>query len=242
MQPTYRVLVLTCDKYLPAVRIFAYLLNKYWVPTPNVVISGFTPPAFPLPDNFSFLSVGNQSDFPFERWSDALYVTLEHFQDDLFVLMLEDYWLTRCVNTDAVELVADYMRRHTDILKTDLSTDRLYAAGTNMNYGTHGYLDIIRSNPESAYHMSLWPGMWSNANLLRVLIPHESPHDLEITGTTRLSHNFSDLAVIGTKQNPLSIMLGLRARDYTKVLTEGLKEEDIAFIKENGYLEHWGIQ
>jgi hypothetical protein len=239
--PSFRVLVMTCDKYLPAIKVFAHQLNKYWLPNPQVVVSGFTEPTFNMPNNFSFISVGKQEDFPFNKWSDALYLTLDRFKDDVFVLMLEDYWITRKVNSDAVELIADYMRRNTHILKADLSTDRLYAAGTDMNYDKHEYLDIIKSNPESAYHMSLWPGMWNNDNLLRMLVKNESPHDMEIGGTTRLSHNFPDLTVVGTRQNPLAITLGLRARDHTSVLTDGLPKADFEEVKQLGYLQSWGI-
>jgi hypothetical protein len=238
----YRILVMTSDKYIHAVQVFSHLVNKYWHPNPSVVVSGFSPPDFSLPENFTFFSAGSQADFPFNRWSDALYVTLEYFKDDVFVLMLEDYWLTRPVNTEAVAYLADYMRRNKDVLKADLSTDRLYAGGTNMHYDTHQYLDIIKSDPNSAYHMSLWPGLWSNENLLRVMVPGESPHDMEITGSTRLGRNFPDLSVVGTRQNPLSITLGLRARDHSTVLTDGLKEEDLNDIKRLGYLSHWGIQ
>ena len=242
MQDNYRVLVLTSDRYLPAIGVFAYLFNKYWRPETQVVISGFRAPEFELPPNFTFHSVGDQSDFPFNRWSNALYKTLEYFRDDVFVLMLEDYWLTRPVNEHAVSILVDYARTNPDVLKIDISADRLYAAGADTHYATYHYLDLVLSKAGSPYHMSLWPGIWNSSLLLLVLAPDESPHDLEIAGSTRLSEKFPAMQVVGTRQNPVQITLGLRARDYSKVNIGDLPAEDVLFLKENHYLTYWGVQ
>jgi hypothetical protein len=51
-----RVYVLTSDKYLPALRPFAWLFTKYWSSTQPVTVVGFSPPTFALPENFDFLS------------------------------------------------------------------------------------------------------------------------------------------------------------------------------------------
>ena len=61
-----RVLIPSCDHYLPILRPLAHLYNKYWIPNPEVVIGGFKPPDFDLPSNFTFLSLGDMSDYPLD--------------------------------------------------------------------------------------------------------------------------------------------------------------------------------
>lgn len=237
----YRILVTTSDKYLPALKPFAWLLRKYWVPTPDVVVAGFSVPNFELPDNFTFLSIGNQSDYPFSKWSDALYSALERFTDEAFILMLEDYFVTRPVNTSAVRILFDYAIQFGYVLKIDLCADRLYAYGADLEYGHVAYLDLIKSMPGSPYHMSLWPGIWRRDNLLKCLIPHESPHDLEIIGTTRVSH-MQDLLVLGTRNYPLKITLGLRGGDSSKINLSELAPNDVEEMRALGFFSPWENQ
>lgn len=233
-----RIYVTTSDKYIPALRPFAHLMNKYFVPNPQVVVAGFSLPSFALPDNFSFISLGKQEDYPFNRWSDALIKLLNIIDDEAFILMLEDYWITRDVDTRAVDILYHYALQFGYVLKIDLCGDRLYAFGADLNYGTVAYLDLVKSMPESPYHMSLMPGVWRRDNLLKCLIPGESPHDLEIAGSTRVSR-LQDVIVLGSRQWPLRITLGLRGGDSSKINLEGLKPGDVQEMAELGYFKLW---
>lgn len=235
-----RVFVMTSNKYLPALLPFSWLMNKYWKPNPQCIVAGFSPPAFKLPPNFTFISLGIQEDFPFHRWSDALMRLLYMVDDEAFILMLEDYWITRPVNTGAIKILYDYAIQFGYVLKIDICADRLYAYGTDMDYGTVSYLDLIKSMPGSPYHMSLWPGIWRRDQLLKCLISNESPHDIEISGTTRVSH-MQDLLVLGTRQYPLMITLGLRGGNHSSVNTQGLDPQDVQQMKALGHFSYWGI-
>lgn len=234
-----QVVVMTSDKYLPALRPFAWLLNKYWLPNPPVLVAGFGAPSFELPDNFSFYSIGNMVDYPFNKWSNAMHNLLALGPvNDTFVLMLEDYWLTRHVDTRAIHILDKYAQQFKYVLKIDLAEDRLHAFGADLNYSTVSYLDLIKSMPGSPYHMSLWIGLWRRDQMLRTLVPNESPHDLEIIGTTRVSH-LQDQLVLGTKQAPCKITLGLRGGDSTRVNLEGLRSEDREAMESMGYFDSW---
>lgn len=209
------IIVLTSDKYLHALKPFTYLFNKYWNANQSVMIAGFSYPDFELPNNFTFYSIGKFEDYPVNRWSDGLIDLLEGVKLDTFVLMLEDYWLTRPVNIEAVQMCVDYARQFQNILKIDLVEDRLYAAGKT-HFNNCGYLDLIKSDPTSEYHMSLMTGVWRRDNLLKVLIRNESPWQVEIDGTHRL-RQMVDLLVLGTCQSPVRHVLGFRAGDSYKV-------------------------
>jgi len=234
-----RVVVLTSDKYLPAVRPFAYLFGKYWGSDVPVTVAGYSRPNFDLPANFDFISLGRQEDYPFNKWSDALIKLLGSMIDEAFVLMLEDYWITRPVNRDAVQILFDYAVQFGYVLKIDICADRLYAFGTDLDYSHVAYLDLIKSMPGSPYHMSLYPGIWRRDNLLRCLVPGESPHELELVGTTRVSH-LQDMIVLGTRQWPLKITLGLRGQDPNHINLEELSPEDVKAMQDLGYFKVYG--
>lgn len=236
MTEPYRVIVTASDKYLPALLPFSYLFNKYWGSDVEVCVFGFTRPDFDLPDNFSFVSLGNQKDYPFNKWSDALIAILSQINDEAFVLMLEDYWLTRHVDRSAVRILYDYAIQFQYVLKVDLCGDRLYAFGADLEYGTVAHLDLIKSMPGSPYHMSLMPGIWRKDLLSRCLVSGESPHDLELVGSTRVSH-LQDMIVIGTRQWPVRIVLGLRGGDHTKINLDGLSKIDIDAMTDLGYFD-----
>jgi hypothetical protein len=202
----------------------------------QVEVLGFSRPWFDLPKNFDFNSLGPQSQYPFNKWSDALMLALSMISDEAFVLMLDDYWITRPVNRQAVRILYDYAIQFKYVLKIDLCADRLYAFGADLEYSTVSYLDLIKSMPGSPYHMSLWPGIWRKDLLSRCLIPGESPHDLELVGTTRVSH-MQDMIVLGTRQWPLKITLGLRGGDSGTINLDGLSKIDIDAMRGLGYFE-----
>ena len=227
---------MTSDLYLPALRPFSWLFNKYYGDDVQVLVAGFAPPSSPLPHNFSFLSLGDQADYPFNKWSNGLIKLLNTIDDEVFILFLDDYWLTRPVNRQAVQILVDYAIQFRYVLKIDLCTERLYAFGSDLEYGHVAWIDLVKSMPGSPYHMSLWLGIWRRDNLLRCLVPDESPHDLEMGGSTMGSH-IQDLIVLGTRQNPARISLGLRGGDHSQVNLEGLAQQDVEEMEQKGYFE-----
>jgi hypothetical protein len=243
-----RVLCLTSDKYLHAVKVYAWLFEKYWNSEARrwlgeeqqVLVAGFTPPDFDLPKNFEFYSIGKFSDYPVGRWSDALIALLEEIEDEAFVLMLEDYWITRPVNVPAIKMLYDYALQFKDILRIDLTTDRLFAYGPRYpqdvpDAGYCGWLDLVYSEPTSAYHLSMMTGIWRRDNLLKVLIPNESPWQVELDGTRRVMEKHAhSMRVIGTRQWPIRHTLGFRGGNPGEVHLDDLRAEDILALKERG--------
>jgi hypothetical protein len=239
MTEEYRIVIMTSDKYLPVLRASSWLLNKYWSPNPDVIVAGFTPPTFDLPSNFHFHSIGKFEDYPFKKWSDALIKLLHEIDDEVVVILLEDYFILRPVDTRNVRILYGYAMQFGYVLKIDLCVDRLYAGGTEMLYGVVEHIDLIKSMPGSPYHMSLWPGLWRKDNLLKVLVPDESPHDIELTGTTRLSHMGNDLLVLGTRQFPLRMYSALRGADPGRVDLSELNTNDIREMMALGFFDAW---
>lgn len=233
----YRVIITTCDSYLPALKPMEWLMQKYWKPVPDVTVMGFSLPGFDLPDNWTFASMGSQDKYPFNKWSNALIELLQAIDDEVVLIMLEDMWPIRPVDTEALDILYRYMLQFEYVAKMDLCGDRLYALGMKP-YDNVGRIDLVKSMPGSPYHLSLMPGFWRRKHLLNVLIPDESPHQVEIIGTTRLSHK-QDVIVLGTRQWPLRVCLALRGGDSGKLLLDELNQADINALRERGYFETW---
>jgi len=237
-----QVIVMTSDaqqaRTIPA---FWYLWSKYFHGLHHTRITcGFTH----FDCDSHFYSIGNYSDYPVNKWSDALIKVLDNVADEVFLLMLDDYWLIRQVDTEAIRMMYDYMHQYQNVLKMDITHERLFAEGGgkylfgNHTYDRLGYLDLIKSNYQSPYHMSLWGGLWRKDLLRSILIPSESAQDIEIAGTRRLIEFEDKMLVLGTRQAPLLHANVIQRGDWSEDETVGLPAiRDKEQLKKLGYLE-----
>ena len=146
----YRVVVSTCDKYLPYLKPFIHQFNMYWSKDQQVLVAGFTRPDFDMPRNFHFHSIGRQEDYPIEKWSDSIIKLLHYIPDETIVFMLEDYWLTDKVDVEGVQLLVNYAREHQEVVRIDLTPDRFHTARdqsteAEWKMGKLGHLDMVKS-------------------------------------------------------------------------------------------------
>ena len=102
-----------------------------------------------------------------DMWADGIIKYLKSINDETVILLLEDYWLVRQVSNEMVLILNALAERNKDILRIDLTTDRLYAGGMR-DVGKVGYIDLIEA-PGSMYQMSLQAGIWRRDNFLEVL-------------------------------------------------------------------------
>lgn len=240
-----QTIIMTSDRPPNPLRGYIYFWEKYHnFPGQVNVVCGFTKPDFPMPDNFRFVSMGKQEDFPPTRWSERLHAVLADIADDVFMLMLDDYWITRRSDAVGTRMIYDYMHQFKNVIKFDLTTDRLYADGGGRylygynQYDTLGYLDLIKSVPGTPYHLSLWGGMWRKELLDQFLIPGETAQQIELSGTQRLSLVGDEMLVLGTRQSPLRHINAIQGRGWNDDAMVGLpsiKRPDFEALKELGY-------
>jgi hypothetical protein len=207
-----RVYCLTSDKYRWALTPFAYLFNTYWSSLQPVVIGGFNPPLAPLPKNFAFHSIARKN-YPPEKWSDALIQFVSSMGDEYFVLLLEDYWLIRTVDVEGVRACYEYMKCRQEVLRMDLTGDRLYAGGMR-DVDSWGHYDIIETPVGTPYQMSLQAGIWNKRRLLDILSPGKTawqteihiapPESMRVLGTRQWPVRYAN-AVLKGKLDPIEI-------------------------------------
>ena len=196
-----RVFVITCDKYAWALRGFIHQFQKYWSTLQPVVVAGYTVPDVQFPDNFTFHSIAPE-EYDKDRWSTGLIEFLRAMPDEHFVLLLEDYWLCRGVNHQAIGTLHELCTQHTNVLRMDLSDDRQYN-GEAKDWDVlpyYGYNDIVWTPAGSPYQMSLQAGIWNRRLMLEVLRMDESAWKVELeTGEKELDK----VVVLGTRQRPV---------------------------------------
>lgn len=203
-----RVIILTSDKTIHSLPAMAHQFNKYWSPEQQVIVGGFTPPSFELPSNFRFISLGEFENYPINRWSDALIQFLGEVPDERVIWMMDDFWLVRHVDIEAVEMLYDYMTVDTRIARIDLSSDRLYAKNI-YDVRSLGRLDLIACMQPVEYHFSFQAGIWRKELLLKYLRKGERPDITEHEGTTRMNHDHA--VVFGTRQFPVRYLIAIQA-------------------------------
>ena len=209
------VIIPTNDRYLWCLRPFAYLFNVYWSENQPVLVAGNEEPE--LPDNFEFLHV---SDYPADRWSDQMIKTLQSIDDYAFVLMLEDYWLCRTVPCGHVESLAEYMRINPDVLRIDLTNDRLHS-GQATDVGYWGSVDLLETLPGVPYQLSLQASVFNRENFLRCLKPGMGPWDVELQGTELISDG---LRILGTRNNLLRYVNAVGMGGENRYRTEHVRD------------------
>lgn len=223
-----RVFVLTCDKYSWLLKGFARQFNIYWSALQPVVVAGYAPPDFDLPDNFTFHSIAPQ-DYGKDKWTTGLIEFLQTVDDEHFVWMLEDYWLCRSVNHQAIQTLHELCTFQPQVLRLDLTDDRQYSGQMKeFEYiPYYGSNDILWTPPDSPYQASTQAGIWSRQNLLSVIEPDESGWQFELEKTATNIRNRPDLWVLGTRQRPVRYANVTRSGNPNKLYLDGLLQADI---------------
>lgn len=176
-----------------------WLLDQYWPQHPEVLIGGYTPPAFPLPAYARFHSIGRFADYPAGRWSDGLLAFLDAFDDDVFLFHMDDFWLVQSVDDAAVQLLYAHLLKNRHLARIDLTTDRKHAA-TAEPAGELGHLHLINTPPNTPYQLSFQSGLWRREALRQYLTLGESAGESEVRGSYRMT--LANANVLGTVEAP----------------------------------------
>lgn len=87
-----KIIVTTCNEYLHILRGFIYMFNKHWSSDAEVTILGYNHPAYNLPPNFKFISLGKQEEYGSE-WTTTLIPFFRQLPDEYFILLLDNSYI-----------------------------------------------------------------------------------------------------------------------------------------------------
>ena len=203
-----KIVVTTSDRYHHILPVFFYLYNKYWGAPFELV--GYKKPECELPDNCTWVSLGEQGDK--NNWSTSLRAYFEQ-QPDEFIWLMEDTLLKEPVDNNLCGAVAftGKVCLTDDVIKREHRKDDLIAI----------------AHPASRYRLSTQPPIWNKKYLLQYLTPGLSPWDFET-----LDPKNDGWDVIGFIDPPVKHNEGVRRHDIYKLNLDGMKPEDIEHINE----------
>lgn len=196
MNDKLKVVCLTNDNYLWAVRPFAYLMCVYWSTQQPIVMGGFSYPRFRMTPNVEYVQIATQN-YPANKWSNGLIKLLNAIEDDHVVFVLEDYWLSRTVDLRGVDMCHKYIKDRDNVLRIDLTDDRQYAGGM-IDVESWGCYDIVETLHGTPYQFSTQAGIWNRQLLLSLLKDGRTAWETEID-----TQPPADMRVLGTRQCPI---------------------------------------
>jgi hypothetical protein len=198
-----KTVILTSDKHNWLLRGFFHQWQKYAEGYGSVEVAGFTHPGN-LPEGAEFHSIGQFEDYPVEKWSDAVIKYLHTLKDDLVLIMLEDYWLMRPINQEAIKAAETFMLDNPQVMRFDLSSDRMFSR--DVQYcEPYGPFDLCWG--KGAYSLSFQAGMFRRELLLEMMRPDETPWQAELNGSDRLNH--TPYWVMGLMQWPINYFIAM---------------------------------
>lgn len=232
-----RVFVFTHNKLYWCLKPFSYLFNVFFSELQEVVVVGYEPLPFDLPQNFSFHSIAPHS-YPVNEWSTGIIEFLESVPDANFIWSFEDYFLVRGTDHPAVTSLESYLNCHSDVWRVDLTGDRLYS-GRAVDRGAWGHLDMIETTPDVPYCLSTQMSVMNRHNMLRIIKPHMTPWQFELQDQQSA---LGSLRVLGTRQMPVRYTIGWGTGSKNEngdpvPNTSGIPYQHLKFIEERGWLD-----
>lgn len=175
-----KIIITTSDNYLHILPIFCFLYNKYWGDPAEIV--GYREPEFKLPDNFTFRSLGVQSNNKKDFSNDLAKYFSE--QDNYFVWMMEDTFIKRPFRRQTYMALLNMIDFNADkytIGRINLTGEGIkqdYTLGPDAYYGGKDF-PTVRNTKSARYRLSTQPSIWCRDFLLKYLTPNLSPWEFE---------------------------------------------------------------
>jgi len=172
-----KILVSVSNKYVHLLAPYSILFNKYW-PDQEVIFLGFDNPDVPeLPDNFSYVSLGKQSDFG-SHWTNPILPYINSLKDDYFVITAEDVVLCGPVDIEKANMLEDEVKLgNADKAMLDSHLNWNLQFGGEMHPYKNG---VLKLSQFAQYRTSLAPAIWRKDYFLRYCKPNMSQWDFEI--------------------------------------------------------------
>lgn len=188
------VLILSCDKYSDVWVPFFCLFFKFWpdCPYPVYLVSNLK-----VFEDSRVVTICTGFD---RDWSTNTIQALNQIPESYVLACMEDYLLTKPVNTQAIERILQY------VINKQIGCFRLFPVPGP----THG--DLAVAGYESGYikkgtdySVSLQAAIWNKEIFQKIMLAGESAWELEIKGSQRSSYldvDFMSLRSFNMKQLP----------------------------------------
>lgn len=208
-----RIICTTSNAYAHLIPIFTYLFNRS-MPGYEVTILGYDPPTCPLPDNFTFVSMGKQGDV--SEWSTDIRRYVEAMEDDWLLWCMDDTFIK---SWDEEKALTAFAMMSANVGRIDLTKD----VSKRLHVVDNG---VLFSLPNTNYRLSTQPSLWNKKFLLQYLTDGLDPWSFE-----RQDAHDPKWQVVGLVEYPMRHNEGVRKHDPHALDLNGFPEEVVDHIK-----------
>lgn len=224
-----KIIVTTSNSYSHILPIFCYLFTKFWNHDDYVEIVGYKKPDIVLPENMTFVSMGEQVGDN-RNFTRDLRV---HFakQDQFFIWLMEDTFLIRNVDFFGLEFLKRLTLRE-DIGRINLTGECVKQ--THVPYEIVDGVQVYENTPDSIYRLSTQPSIWNRDFVLANMQNDLSPWEFECQSD--LARDKYHILGLDKENAPIRHNEGVRKRDIFAYNFAGLDQSIIDDMKQKGVI------
>jgi hypothetical protein len=174
-----KIYVVICDLYLWLLKPFCYLFNKYWGDGKEVNILGYKKPNFELPENFNFISLGD--DPGPEKWTTCLYEFFDNIDDEHFIFMHEDSFFVEKVNFEILDKLLTFTENE-KVGRICLTRDTVNRE--HESFEEVDGLDVIQAAQDVNFRISTEASIWKKSYFLKYMTKDTSAWKFESAGSS----------------------------------------------------------
>ena len=188
----------TCDRYNWLIKPFSFTFNKFWDNHIQVVYLGYTKPDFDLPENFKFISLGE--DDSLDNWSIDLKKYFDTIDDEWLMMTVDDSFSVRDTNTELYNQTLNYLL-NSDKKIGRFGLERDLVTRPNKYWDTHDGVDLVEAEPSADNRISMRWSIWRREYLVKHFVNGRTPWTFESDGTND-SKNDGWAIISYDKKNP----------------------------------------
>lgn len=158
-----KILVASCDRNADTWEAFHHCMEKYWKRHPEVIYKTETVP------NPYYRTIA--IDRPLEQWADGMIEAIDQVGDDKILLMMDDCFIRRPVDTDRVDYCVEHLGGNVGMFNMERSFDR--------QDKTCEFEGFVRRQHGAQYEVSIMCGIWQAEALKTVLRGCTTPWSVE---------------------------------------------------------------
>ena len=216
-----KIIVITCNEYLHILRGFIYMFNKHWSPDTEVTILGYNHPAYDLPPNFKFISLGKQEEYGSE-WTTALIPFFRQLPDEYFILLLDDIYILD-INKPLLYEAENHMMDGIEKIHLTSLGNRVLKEEKDINFNVWGQ--------GAKYRLSLLPIFVRRDYFLKYLVPGKTIWKYE---TNHKAVKNDGAQILVPKQNIISCSNFVSRLIIRPGQISRIEEEDLCMLKQLG--------
>ena len=215
------LLIIGYDPYIDVWNHCFELLNKYWTDRPiTYLITNTAVPNYP---KVKVIPAGEDAE-----WSKKVQIALEHIKTDYVILFLEDFFITRTVDTKRISKLMD------SIIKENIQYCKLLNESRIKGkiFASNKHWHIIDKSVE--YGISLQPAIW-NVNFLKEKVGKDNYNAwiFEYNQVKNKGWNEKNIDCIADDSNPLEVTHAVVQSQYLRKAIRVFKKQNYIINTKN---------